>query len=196
MRSAIALVLAASLSGACHAPHTTELRARPSTDAELPVTIFLVRHAETEGSTNTERDPALSEAGERRAGELARLLGHAPVTHLYCTEFRRTRATLEPLAAQLELDPAEIAAAGADEQGAALRALPPGSVAVVVGHSNTVPGLVRLLGGEAHDLVDHPRFGGMLRHHEHDRVFVVTRPAEEDGAVQTIELRYGPPNPE
>lgn len=195
MRSSALLVLAASFLAACQTSRTLDLAAPPTLVAELPVTVILVRHAETAGSTNTERDPALSDAGKVRAEALARTLGSAGVTHVFCTEFQRTKDTLAPLAAGLELEIAVVPAGDGSVQADALRALPPGSVAVVAGHSNTIPGLVKWLGGEAQDLVDHPRFGGMLRHYEHDRLFVVTLPVTEDGAAKTIELRFGPPNP-
>lgn len=168
--------------------------ARPA-PAEKPVTVVLVRHAETAGSTRTGGDPELSEAGRGRARALARLLAHAGVTRLFSSEYARTRATLAPLAEALDAEVEVVSARDGAEQVERLRALPPGSVAVVAGHSNTVPGLVRALGGEVADLEE-----GRLRHAEYDRLFLVTLPSgvalpPGDVAVQTLELRYGPAGP-
>jgi len=156
-----------------------------------PVVVFLVRHAEAQPSTSTERDPALTAEGRVRAAALARLLGEAGVTHLFASELQRTQATLAPLAEALDLDVVVVPARDSAEQLAALRALPAGSVAVVAGHSNTVPGLARGLGQEMRDLVEQPGQGAVLPHEAYDRIAQVILPTE-GGAARTIELRYGP----
>jgi phosphohistidine phosphatase SixA len=149
---------------------------------EQPVSVFLVRHAETAASTRQVRDPELSEEGRLRAHELARLLSQAGVTHLFASEFVRTGATLAPLAEQLGLEVRIVPAAESEQQVQALRALPAGSVAVLAGHSNTVPELVVALGGELAEPIEHEQY---------QRVFLVTLPRHADGAPKAIELRYG-----
>jgi phosphohistidine phosphatase SixA len=114
---------------------------------QKPVAVFLLRHAETAAPTGGGGDPELSEPGKARAQQLARLLGKAGVTHLFASEYARTQATLAPLAGALGLKVETVPAGESARQVAALRALPPGSVAVVAGHSNTVPALVEALGG-------------------------------------------------
>jgi hypothetical protein len=64
----------------------------------------------------------------------------------------------------------------------------------VAGHSNTVPELVRLLGGEVSGLID-AGHGPMIGDASYDRMFLVilsaaggTAPADR---AQTVELRYG-----
>ncbi|MCZ6596244.1 MAG: phosphoglycerate mutase family protein [Planctomycetota bacterium] len=155
-------------------------------DGQKPVTVFLVRHAEKATSPESDRDPELSEAGAKRAAHLARLLSKAGVTHLYASEYRRTQATLAPLAKKVGIELEVVSARSPGAQTEALVDLPPGSVAVVAGHSNTVPRLVEALGGEVRELAD-----ASLGHDEYDRLFVVTLPAGEGAATQTIELRYG-----
>jgi len=155
-----------------------------------PVTIILVRHAERFPTTAEDRDPGLTEVGEERARALAALLAKAGVTHLYATEFERTRATLEPLARLLSLEVEVVPASDGEGQVAKLEALPPGAVAVVSGHSNTVPALVRALGGELRDLEDHPTYGEIIAGEEHDRLFIVTPSPAEGVAVDVLELRY------
>ena len=155
-----------------------------------PTVVFLLRHAEATGSTQGDRDPALSEAGTERAQELGRLLGVAGVTHLFASEFQRTQLTLAPLAEALEHEVTVVSARDADAQIAALRELPPGSVAVVAGHSNTVPQLAARLGVTMRDTVEHEDYGTMLPHDAYDRIAEVILPA--DGApARLVELRYG-----
>lgn len=178
---------AALVSLALLAPLAFALRAQSAAEAAAkPVTVFVVRHAEKAVTDPPARDPELSEAGAERARALERLLAKAGVTHLYCTEFLRTRATVEPLGETLGLEPETIAANASGEQIAALRALRPGAVALVAGHSNSVPQLVAGLGGLVPELEQ-----GKLAEDEYDRLFVVTLPAGPGAATQTLELRYG-----
>lgn len=173
------LVLLASIAAACAAP------APPGP----PVSIFLLRHAEK--ATTNPSDPDLSDAGSARADALATLLEHAGVTHLFATEFKRTQQTLAPLAAKCGRTVSVIPAASMQQQVAALLDLPPGSVAVVAGHSNTIPALVRALGGTVDDLEAGPD-GELLP--DYGRLLLVTRSAGDrgpQGALRTIRLQAG-----
>jgi phosphohistidine phosphatase SixA len=147
-----------------------------------PKTVVLVRHAEK--ATDEPQDPALSEAGVRRAQELARVLGGAGVTHLYASEFRRTRETLEPLSlasgAAIQAVPAKDPRALAS----AIENLPRGSLSVVAGHSNTLPALLRLLAPDQDELA--------LAESDYDRLWVVTL-AGPRGPPVVLELRFGAP---
>lgn len=166
-----AAVLAASLSLATSAP------------AE-PAVVFVVRHAEA-GDTHGGGDPQLTEAGAARASALADLLAASGVTHLYATEYERTRATLKPLADRLGLEVEVVPGKDTAAQIERLRALPPGAVAVVAGHSNTVPALVRGLGGRVTG-THASDYGEMIDAASYDRLFVVvlgSPPAD-------FELRY------
>lgn len=159
---------------------------------EAPITVIAIRHAEK--GTDDPRDPHLTEAGQARAAELARLFEHAGVTHVFTTPYHRTRNTVAPLAATLELTPVEYSPmdlAGFVED---LKALPPGSVAVVAGHSNTTPGLVAALGVTPQNVGTY-RGAPALAEDEYDRAFVVTL-ATEHTAAKGLELRYGSANAE
>ncbi len=166
-------------------------RQAEDTPAHEPVTVFLVRHAEKAPAPANDRDPGLTEEGVERAHDLARLLSKAGVTHLFTSQYARTRATLEPLAKTVALEIATIPAQEDERQVATLRELPAGSVAVVAGHSNTVPALVEALDGEVRELTSTPPHGMILGDDEYDRLFVVILPVGKRAATQTIELRYG-----
>lgn len=165
------------------APASSPAPAPALAPAAAPAQVFLVRHAEK--ALDQGEDPDLTPAGQARAEALAAVLGHAGVTHLFATEYRRTQRTLEPLATRLGLTVVVVPAKDSASQLARLRELPPGAVAVVAGHSNTIPGLVRGLGARARDLTDA----------DYDRLFAValTRTTTSVRA-SAAELRYGAPS--
>lgn len=142
--------------------------------------IFIVRHAERLDET---ADPPLSAAGETRAAQLAHMLRAVEVTHLFATQFQRTRLTLEPLAEQAGLAVHTVDARQTDQLAVQLRQLPEGAVAVVAGHSNTVPELIEALGGP-----DLPQ----IEHGQYDRLFQLL--LLEAGDVQLVELAFGAPH--
>lgn len=155
----------------------------PSTIAEPelsePALIFLVRHAEKQTAGD---DPALTGAGLQRANELARLLSKSGVVAVYSTDFARTRDTAAPLAEQLGLQVTLYDWDQMDALAAELKT--PGRRSLVVGHSDTTPELVRLLGGEPGAAIDESG--------EYDRLYVVR--IEPDGTVTTDLRRYGKPH--
>lgn len=114
----------------------------------LAQSVFVVRHAERAdagtGGTMMGADPDLSEIGKARAQSLAAALRDAKVTAIYVTEYKRTQQTAEPLAKALGIQatvvPAKDAAGLIEKVKAA-----PGNV-LVIGHSNTVPEVIRQLG--------------------------------------------------
>ena len=159
--------------------------------SEEPITVFLVRHAEKD--TEDPDDPGLDQAGERRAAALDRLLARVGVTHLFSSQYRRTRHTLGPLAERTGLEIQVVRAQKPEEQLDALRRLPAGSVAVVAGHSNTVPELTCGLGGAVPDL-DCSGSGRGFDQSEYDRLYLVILPTRGGtGTFQprTLALRYG-----
>jgi len=109
-------------------------------------TIVLVRHAEKQ--LGTIEDPPLTQEGDERARQLARLFGaSAPlgsVQAIYATSTRRAQATAAPLAERLGLT-----VVTANDAPVALarrvRREHHGGVALVVGHSNTIPAIAAAL---------------------------------------------------
>ncbi|MEO8227631.1 MAG: histidine phosphatase family protein [Gemmatimonadota bacterium] len=115
-------------------------------------TVIVIRHAEKR--TDQGSDPELTERGEHRAEALVAALRDAHVTAVITTELRRNVLTAAPLARAAGVTPLVIRA-GSDpaahgrEVAEALRRLPRGAVAVVIEHSNTVPGVIAAMGGPA-----------------------------------------------
>jgi broad specificity phosphatase PhoE len=89
-------------------------------------------------------DPDLSEAGRARAAALASMLRSAGVTSIFTTEFKRTQQTAAPLAAALGVQPTVV---GSRDTARLLEMVrKAGGTVLVVGHSNTVPEIVKALG--------------------------------------------------
>jgi len=138
--------------------------------------VYLVRHAE---KSDAGRDPQLSAAGRQRALLLASMLRDAGITRIYSTDFIRTRDTAAPLANLLN---AEIGIYNWEEMDELTSSLSQaGARSLVVGHSNTTPELVELLGGESGGEIDEAS--------EYDRLYILT--IRNPGDAETILIRYG-----
>jgi broad specificity phosphatase PhoE len=122
--------------------------AAPAEATTALTTVIVVRHAE---KVDNSEDPALSPVGQARAAALAVALRDAGVHAIYTTQYQRSRDTAAPLARLLGLSPVVVETGGpAAEHGQAVAARvlgqEPGRTVLVVGHSNTVPAIVRGLG--------------------------------------------------
>jgi broad specificity phosphatase PhoE len=112
-------------------------------------TVVIVRHAEKE--LGTIEDPPLSQAGEQRAQLLARMFGEKEgpgrLDAIMASDTRRTQRTAAPLADRLGI--AVTTVDGKDVAGLTRRIRHEyrGQRVLVVGHSNTVPAIVKALTG-------------------------------------------------
>ncbi len=112
--------------------------------AEPPI-IFLVRHAERAATSGrVPSDTGLSPAGVKRAESLAKALRDAGITAIYTSEYRRTKETAGPLAKSLGVT-AEVIPAG-DQRLLLQRLKASRGNALVIGHSNTLPEIIHVLG--------------------------------------------------
>lgn len=157
--------------------------------AEPVTTVFLVRHAER--AEEPRQDPPLTEKGVARSEALARLLSTAGVKAIYTSQFARTKLTAEPLAKQLGItatplslkispsNPRAIADESTKETVAKILSHAGGSV-LVVGHSNSIPDVIKMLGGDVVPTIDEKKF---------DDLFVVTVYAT--GKAKVTHLKYG-----
>lgn len=181
----LALPLALRASGGAQDPQ--EEGARPLAGLLYPRTVFVVRHAEK--AAEPAQDPSLNERGLARAERLAEVLAHSGVTHLYASEFQRTQETLAPLSAAVGVNVAVVNARDARALLSALDNLPRNGVAVVAGHSNTVPGIVERLAPGSHR-VQRDKQSLELTEADYDRLFVVTQWGPEPRDANVLELRY------
>lgn len=110
--------------------------------ADAQSTLFIVRHAEK--AESADKNPDLSEAGRARAESLAKMLKDAGVTAIYATEFKRTQQTAAPLAKARGITVTIVPAKDTVAITTQLRDVR--GNALVVGHSNTVPALIKALG--------------------------------------------------
>jgi broad specificity phosphatase PhoE len=143
--------------------------------------VILVRHAEK--ALDQGSDPGLTEAGQARARHLGTLLGDAAVGAIITTEWQRTRLTAAPLAAARGIEPVVVATAAGEARQHPQRVADtvraqPADVVVVVGHSNTVPEIVRALGGPATGEISDADYGNL---------FLLWR---RDGKVSLVKARY------
>jgi len=149
-------------------------------------TVFLVRHAERADAPR--EDPPLLETGTARAQLLARILGKSGIKAIYTSQYLRTKATAEPLAKQLGIVSVAISL-----KNSAPRVVSPESIqeivekiyqragenALVIGHSNSVPDVIKALGGDSVPTIDEKEF---------DDLFVVTVYAK--GKARVNHLKY------
>ena len=147
-------------------------------------TVILVRHAE---KVDASADPVLSEAGQRRAFDLAVALGDADLTHVFTSPLQRTVLTARPAAEAHAINPEVISFEGGTEAHVRRvadrgRALPDAAVVLVVGHSNTIPLIAGALGETG---------PSEMRDCEYDRLILI--PVEDDGDSPAIITRYGEP---
>ena len=155
--------------------------AQPPTASTPAVgTIFLVRHAErADAGSAPQTDPSLSDIGRARAASLATLLKDAGITAIIVTEFKRTRETAAPLADALGIVPTVIASK--DLAGLVTKVKSIAGNVLVVGHSNTLPGVLEGLGLAA------PAIGDT----DFDNLFVLTLGQPPGSApVRVIRLHY------
>ena len=112
------------------------------------LTIILLRHAEKDkAEEEITSDPRLAPAGEARAEKLAELIAKYKPDAIFSSQFKRTRATVTPLARKKRMmiqiydhkniqNTLAIATAGKFKR------------IVIVGHNSTTPALANLLIGQ------------------------------------------------
>jgi len=112
------------------------------TYANAAPVVFIVRHAEK--ATTGGKDPDLSVEGQKRADVLAQILKDSKITAVFVSEFKRTQETAAPTARAAQVSPTVVPANDIAAVVGKLRAL--NGNALVVGHGNTIPDLLRALG--------------------------------------------------
>jgi broad specificity phosphatase PhoE len=120
--------------------------------------VVLVRHAErADGgsmSATKQTDPLLSAEGEARAKRLAAMLADSGITAIYATEYKRTQDTAKPIAAKLGLEVKTNKAADSAGLAGILKAQHKNDIVLVVGHSNSMPDVIKAFGGPVMTIPD------------------------------------------
>ena len=140
-------------------------------------TIILVRHAEKDASETADKnDPVLTEAGRRRAERLANVIKRYKPGAIYSTDYKRTRDTAAPIA---ERRKKQIQIYDARKPQELIDAIMKSRTKrfLIVGHSNTIPGLANMLGKK--ELFKN------LDDSEHGAIWIVRI---EDGQVRKTEI--------
>lgn len=135
-----------------------------------PGMVYLVRHGE---KASVGKDPELTPQGRLRARNIAALLHRTGIQAIFSTPTTRTLQTAQPLAQRLGI-PVQQYAADAPRALVEKAKTLHGAV-LVVGHSNTLPELVRLFGGAP---------GAQIGDDEYDRLYQLVTGA--DGKVTTV----------
>lgn len=133
--------------------------------------VYVTRHAEKGAES---KDPNLTPQGQARARTLALILRKAAIKQVFSTATLRTTQTAQPLAAQAGVEVHIYDAGKPAIVIDKIKALP--GPTLLVGHSNTVPDLVRMLGGVAAPMAED----------EFDRLYQISINA--DGSVTTVLL--------
>jgi len=151
-------------------------------------TVYLVRHAER--ANEPAPDPVLNETGKTRAQTLARMLEKAGVKAIYTSQFQRAVQTAEPLAKLLGIpvtpqtmtsnpsNPREVTE-GSIKQITDKIHQRSGEAVLVVGHTNTIPQVIKMLGGDEIPVIDEQKY---------DDLYIVT--VYGKGKAKVVKLKY------
>ena len=154
-------------------------------ESQATTTVVFVRHAEK--ALTPADDPGLSEAGQRRAAELARQLAGvdvvAGIDAVYATSYRRSAETAKPIADALKLQVRSYDAADTEQFLNELVKVEKGKIVLVVGHSDTVPVMIGNMGAS--------KRVPPIAADEYDNIYIVSIPWF--GKTKTLRLRYGEP---
>ena len=143
-------------------------------------TVILIRHAERLDAAPGDNNPHLSADGHSRARLLVHVLNPANISAIYTSEYVRTQETAQPLAEALGVSPVEGLEASQIKKD--IQVNHSGKTVLVVGHTDTVPEVLELLGDGSHE-IDPDEF---------DNMFIATVLGEN--SVRVIRLKYGDPN--
>lgn len=143
---------------------------------------YLVRHAERQDAS---ANSPLSVAGLARANVLRDTLLSKGIDTIFASTFQRTQQTAQPLATALHLP---VTIYSPDTTAALIDQLSRlnGRNVLVVGHSNTIPEIVRGLCGQTVTIADD----------DFDNLFIVTVKKGWGNNTKTLEqTTYGPASP-
>ena len=142
-------------------------------------TVIIVRHAEKIIDPNN-NDVDLSEAGQQRAQEIARMFADAGINAIYATQYKRTQETVKPLSDKVGVPVTVMNSKGTADLLAQIRAQHSGQTIFIAGHNNTVPEIISALGGPQYPIIPES---------EYDNLFIVT--VYRTGKAKVVKMKYG-----
>jgi 2,3-bisphosphoglycerate-dependent phosphoglycerate mutase len=170
------LITVALLSCSQNGDETTEkdvLKAEPNW-------FYLVRHAEkVEDGT---QDPDLTDKGKNRSALLYEMLKENPPAVIYSSPFKRCILTVQPLADSLGLEVTMYDPSDSPKLMDEIFEKHSGKSVLIVGHSNTIPGIANLLLWEN----KYPN----LDESDYDKLFVVQ--GSKDAKGSHVVLNFSP----
>lgn len=140
-------------------------------------TVYVVRHAE---KAKDEEDPRLTPAGKARAAELALALRSVKLSAVFTTKYRRNRETAAPAAKQAGLSAIVVDAKDYAGLAKTIRTRHDGQHVLVVGHSNTVPEILKALGVKT---------ALAIEERDYDNLFIVQ--VKKAGGATMSHLHFG-----
>lgn len=143
-------------------------------------TVILVRHADRTGSVDQ-----LNTNGFARAQELSRVLYEANISAIYTSTFNRTQQTANPIATALGISVDIYDAGNIADLVEDITTNHKGEVILVVGHSNTVPETIGLLGISP--------VPPEIPHSEYNHMYLVTK--NNKSIPRMIKMEYGNDTP-
>ena len=138
--------------------------------------IVVVRHAE---KADQSADPVLSAEGTARAESLARALASLDVKAVYVTQYQRTALTAAPRSKTAGLKAIQVHSDASAELVERMKKEHPLDVVLTVGHSNSVPRILKLLGATENI---------QLGDNDYDNLFIVVPAAS--GPPTLLRLKY------
>ena len=185
----------------------------PSLAQSQPISIFVVRHSETDNSQTT---IPLSVTGRQRAEVLTKTVSGVKFTHLFATHTIRTRQMLEAIAQAQNVPITQLPVPGSILDGhavtdqtsrraaiepiaAALLKLPPGSTALAVLNSENIFAILNRLGVPAAGADQFCKSGSMCVPcldnkcfpAEYDHLWHLVLESGKAVPLTLVELRYG-----
>lgn len=143
-------------------------------------TVILVRHADRTGTVDE-----LNSFGVVRAQELARILDETNISVIYTSATNRTQQTANPLAMQLGIGISTYDTSNLPALTNDIKSTHKGKVILVVGHSNTVPQTINLLGIS-------PALPN-IPHDEYDNMYIVS--LSKNSFTRILKMEYGDETP-
>jgi len=144
---------------------------------------YIVRHAEKEAG----KDPGLMKSGHNRAGDLYRILKNKRIDEIYITQYRRAQMTADSLRVYENLKTivydADTSGHGLlykmNEKNGFQKNL------LIIGHSNTIPGIIRRLGITDFTLKEIPE-------DEYDNLYIIR---QRKNKLSLAIRKFGQPSP-